>query len=53
MPALLSFYENETYAKNKIDSLQYSLKNESYASQCASIDLFIRQEVGESKAEIA
>ena len=45
MPALLSFYENETYAKNKIDSLQYSLKNESYASQCASIDLFIRQEV--------
>ena len=45
MPALLSFYEDETYAKNKIDSLQYSLKNESYASQCANIDLFIRQEV--------
>ncbi|MFN0187135.1 MAG: glycosyltransferase family 39 protein [Bacteroidia bacterium] len=45
MPALLSFYENETYAKNKIDSLQLSLRNESYASQCASIDLFIRQEI--------
>ena len=45
MPALLSFYEDEVYAKNKIDSLQYSLKNESYAFQCAHIDLFIRQEV--------
>jgi hypothetical protein len=47
MPALLTFYENETYAKNKIDSLQYNLKNESYASQCANIDLFLRQEVSE------
>lgn len=45
MPALLTFYEDETYAKNKIDSLQYSLRNESYASQCANIDFFIRKEV--------
>jgi hypothetical protein len=45
IPALISFYENETYAKNKIDSLQLSLRNESYASQCANTDLFIRQEI--------
>ncbi|MBK7965712.1 MAG: glycosyltransferase family 39 protein [Bacteroidetes bacterium] len=45
MPALLSSYENEEYAKNRIDSLQFSIINHTYASQCASIDLFIRKEV--------
>lgn len=45
MPALLSFYENEDYAKNRIDSLQLSIAFQTYASQCANIDLFIRNEV--------
>jgi Dolichyl-phosphate-mannose-protein mannosyltransferase len=45
MPALISFYENENYAKNRIDSLQLSIAFQTYASQCANIDLFIRSEV--------
>lgn len=45
MPALISFYENEESAKNRIDSLQLSMSHQSYASQCANIDLFIRNEV--------
>lgn len=45
MPALISSYENEETSRNRLDSLQLSMSHQSYASQCANIDLFIRNEV--------
>jgi 4-amino-4-deoxy-L-arabinose transferase-like glycosyltransferase len=45
IPALLTFYEDETYAKNRIDSLQSNISQQTYSGQCANIDSFIKTEI--------